>query len=168
MGQIVMRNWDLTEIRLLVNLPSLIWRVITPIRGLLNQIRQVLPVFSLYPLVSSTSFSSWSPSLFFLSTTLPSSLNTKLSHPSQSLYAMIMRWHRVESTQSTAYTEYYIHWEQHLPKSVCLLFIPKITSRPLNVASASGVPPYTIDCHQPALHESSKVRSPCHIPTVAS
>jgi len=39
---------------------------------------------------------------------------------------------------------------------------------PLNVASASGMPPYMIDRHQPALHESSKVKSPCHIPTVAS
>jgi len=38
----------------------------------------------------------------------------------------------------------------------------------MNVASASGVPPHTIDRHQPALHESSMVKSPCHIPTVAS
>ena len=43
-----------------------------------------------------------------------------------------------------------------------------ITSWPLNVVSASSAPPYMIDCHQPALHESSKVNSPCHIPTVAS
>jgi len=43
-----------------------------------------------------------------------------------------------------------------------------ITSRPLNVAPASGVPPCTIDRHQPALHESTKVKSCCHIPTVAS
>jgi len=43
-----------------------------------------------------------------------------------------------------------------------------ITSWPLKVASASGIPPYTSDRHQPALHESSKVKSPCHIPTVVS
>jgi len=30
------------------------------------------------------------------------------------------------------------------------------------------VPPYTIDRHQPALHESANVNSPCHIPTVVS
>jgi len=38
----------------------------------------------------------------------------------------------------------------------------------VNVASASGVPPYTIDRHQLACHESSNVKSPCHIPTFAS
>jgi len=43
-----------------------------------------------------------------------------------------------------------------------------ITSWPLKVASASGVPPYKIDRHQPALHESSKVKSRHHILTVVS
>jgi len=38
----------------------------------------------------------------------------------------------------------------------------------MKVVSASGVPPFTIDCHQPALHETSQVKSHCHIPTVAS
>jgi len=51
---------------------------------------------------------------------------------------------------------------------VCLPFIPMITSWPMNVASASSVPPHTIDCHQPACHESSKVKLTCHIPTFAS
>jgi len=37
-----------------------------------------------------------------------------------------------------------------------------ITSWPLNVASASGVPPYRIDRHQHALHESSNVKSHSH------
>ena len=27
------------------------------------------------------------------------------------------------------------------------------------------MPPYTIDCHLPAHHESFQVKSPCHIPT---
>ena len=76
--------------------------------------------------------------------------------------------HRVQHTPSTAYTEHRIHWVQHSPKIVCLLFILTITSWPLNVASASSVPPYKIDRHQPALYESSKVMSPHHIPTVAS
>jgi len=55
-----------------------------------------------YPLVSCTSFSSSFPSLSFLSITLPSSQNTKLCHPSQSLHATIMRWHRVQHTPSAA------------------------------------------------------------------
>ena len=76
--------------------------------------------------------------------------------------------HWVQHTPSTAYTEYSIHWVQHTPKIVCLPFILTIMSWPLNVAWASGMPPYTIDCHQPALHDSSKVQSPHHIPTVAS
>jgi hypothetical protein len=36
------------------------------------------------------------------------------------------------------------------------------------IASASDMPRYTIDCHQPALHETSKLQSACDIPTVAS
>ena len=43
-----------------------------------------------------------------------------------------------------------------------------IPSWPLNVASASGVPPYIIDRHQLARNESSKIKSPCHIPTFSS
>jgi len=61
-------------------------------------------------------------------------------------------------TWSWVDTEYSIHRVQHPPKIVCLPFILMITSWPLNVASASGIPPYTIDRHQPALHESSKVK----------
>jgi len=76
--------------------------------------------------------------------------------------------HPVQHTPSTAYTEYSIHRVQHLPKIICLPFILKITSWPLIVASASSVRPYTIDRHQPACQESSKVKSPCHIPTFAS
>jgi hypothetical protein len=136
-----------------------------------------------------------------------------LSYPSGSLHVIIMSWHRIEHTQSTAYTEYSIHRLQHTPitaytdysihrvqhilstayteysinqvehtpsttytkysirwapKIVCLPFILMITSWPRNVASASGVPHYTLDRHQLALHESSDVQSPCHIPTVAS
>jgi hypothetical protein len=36
------------------------------------------------------------------------------------------------------------------------------------VASASGIPPYPIDRYQPARHECSKVKLPCHIPTDVS
>jgi len=81
----------------------------------LNQASRT-PDFS-YPLISSTSLSSSSPSLSFLSTTLPSLQNTKFSHPSLSLYAMSMSWHRVQHTPSTAYTEYSIHRVQHTPST---------------------------------------------------
>jgi len=74
------------------------------------------PDFS-YPLVSSTSFSFSSPSLSFSFTTLSSSQNTKLSHPSLSLPAMIMSLHQVQHTPSTAYTEYSIHRVQHTPST---------------------------------------------------
>ena len=172
---------------------------------------------SSHPLASSALFSSSSPSLSFSSSTLPSLHNTKLSHPTLSLHAMIMSWHWVQRTRSTAYTEYSIHRVQHTPstashtpstgyteysihrvqhridrvqhrihrvqhrihrvqhtpstaytehsihrvqhphKIVCLPFIHMTTCWPLNVASAPSVHPYTIVCHQPALHGSSKV-----------
>jgi len=76
--------------------------------------------------------------------------------------------HRVQYTPSTASTEYSIHWVQHPPKIVCLPFILMITRWPLNVASASGAPPHTINRHLLAPHESSKVKSSCHIPTFVS
>jgi len=57
--------------------------------------------------------------------------------------------HRVQHTPSTAYTEYSIHRVKHPPKNDCLYFILMNTSWCLNVASASGAPPYTIDRHQP-------------------
>jgi len=129
------------------------------------------PEFS-HSLASSTSFSSSSlhPSH---SRPLQSSQITKLSHPSLSLHAMIMSWHPVQ-----AYTEYSIHWAQHtpspayteysIPMFVCLPFILMITSWPLNVASAPGVPPYTINGLQLSRHEHWNVKSPCHIPTILS
>jgi len=52
-------------------------------------------------------------SLSFSSSTLPSPKNTKLSHPSLSLHAMIKSSHRVQHSPSTAYTEYIIHRVQH-------------------------------------------------------
>jgi len=74
----------------------------------------------LYPLVSSTLFSTSSTYLSFSSTTLPSSQNTNLSHPSLSVHAMIMSWHQVQHTPSTAYTEYCIHRVLHHPNIDCL------------------------------------------------
>ena len=62
------------------------------------------PDFS-YPVVSSTLFSSSSTVVSFSSTTLPSSQNTKFSYPSLSLHVMIMSWHWVQHTPSTASTQ---------------------------------------------------------------
>ena len=120
------------------------------------------PDFS-YPLVSSTSFSSASPiSLFLIH------ISTIIAEHTVKSSLSISPWHDHELTPSTAYTEYSIHRVQHPPKIVCLPFFLIIASWPLNVASASSVPPYTIDCRQPALYESWNVTSPCHIPRVAS
>jgi len=57
-------------------------------------------------------------------------------------------------------TEYSIHQVQYPPKIVCLPFILVINSWPRNVASAASIPPYMIDCHQPALYVCSKVELP--------
>ena len=113
-----------------------------------------IPDFS-HLLVSSISFSSSCPPISFSSTTLPSSQNTKLSHPPVSLQAMIMSWHQVLRTRSRVYTKYSIHRVPHPCKIVCLLFIYITTSWPLNVASTNSKPPYTIDCYHPALHKRS-------------
>jgi len=77
----------------------------------LNQASRT-PDFS-YLLVFSILFSSSSSSLSLSSTTLPSSQNTKFSHPPLSLNAIIMSWHRVQHSLSTANTEYSIHRVQH-------------------------------------------------------
>jgi len=112
------------EFRVRVNWPSPIWQVrvlirrgITPIRGLPNPIRQVVPLTShsrSYPQYHSHLHP---PSLSFSLRTQPSSQNTKLSHPSLFLHDMIMSWHRVQHTPSTAYTEYSIHRVQHTPST---------------------------------------------------
>ena len=94
------------------------------------------PDFS-YPLIFCRLFLSSSPSFSFLSITLPSLQNTKLSHPLLSLCVMIISWHRVQHTPSTASTQdslSSLHSNDY-----------KLT---LNVASASSVPPYMIDRNQ--------------------
>ena len=77
-------------------------------------------------------------SLSFLSSILPSPKNTKLSHPLQSLHAMIKSQHRVQHTPSTAYTKYSIHSVLHTPGTAyttyCIRRIqhhPKIDCHPL-------------------------------------
>jgi len=122
MGEIIMRNWDLREFRVRVNWPSPIqqvrvpiWHVITPIRGLPNPIRQVVPLISHIRPYPPHHSHLHPPSPSFSSTTLTSLQNTKLSYPSLSLHVMIMSWHRIRHTPNTAYTEYSIHRVQHTP-----------------------------------------------------
>jgi len=116
MGEIIMGNCDLRELRVLINLPYPIQQiqvpilhVITPISGHPNPIMHVVPLIShiyLYPPHHSHHHP---PSLSFSSKTVLSSHNTKLCHPSLSRHVMIMSWHRVYHTPITAYTEYSIH-----------------------------------------------------------
>ena len=87
------------------------------------------------------------PSLSFSSTTLPSSQNTKLSHLSLSLHGMIMSWHRVQHTPSTASTQ------------DCLSYL---VSHDYKLT-----PEWSFRFRRSSLHESSKVKSPFQIPMVA-
>jgi hypothetical protein len=186
MGEIIMRTWDLREFCVQVNLPSLIRQGKNPnlvcnytdMRSSQPNKASCTPHFS-YLLVSSTSFSSSSPISLFLvhnSTIITehkakSSLSVSLCHSHElTLSTAYPEYsiHWVQYTPSTAYTKYSIYRVQHPPKVVCLLFIFMIMSWPLNVDSASSMPLYTIDRHQPALCDSSQVKSHCHIPTVVS
>jgi len=83
-----------------------ILRELTPIRGLPNPIRQVVPLISHFRSFPPYHSHLHPPSLSFSSTTQPSWQNTKLSHPSLSLHDMIMSWHRVQHTPSTASTQH--------------------------------------------------------------
>jgi len=169
MGEIIMRKWDLREFCVRVNWPSPIQQVrdqtrreLTPIRGLPNTMRQFVHLIS-----HIRSYPPYRSHLHPASLFLVHNSTIIAEHKVKSSLS-ISPWHDHELTPSTTYTGYSIHRVQHPPKIVCLPFIHMIRSWPLNVASAFGVPPYTIDRHQPALYESSKVKSHCHIPTVAS
>jgi len=115
---------EFREFGVRVNLPSpiqqvrvLIQRVIRPIRGLPIPIRQDVPLSSHFRSYPPHRSHRHPPSLSVLSTSVPSSQNTNVSHPSVSLHGMIMSWRRVQHTPSTAYTEYNIHRVQHLPST---------------------------------------------------
>jgi len=123
MAEIIMRNWNLRAFRVRVNLPSPIrqvqvpiWHVITPIQGLPNPIRQVVPLISYFRSYPAHGSHLHPPSLSFPSISLSSSQNTMSSHPSLSLHAMIISSHWVQHTPSTAYTEYSMHRVQHTPR----------------------------------------------------
>ena len=106
-----MRNWDLRNFRVQVNLTSPIRQVwvpnrcvIPPIHGLPNPMRHDVPLISHIRSYPPHHSQLHPPSLSFLSPTLTSSQNTKLSPPSRWLHVMIMSWHRVQHTLTTAST----------------------------------------------------------------
>jgi len=116
-----MRNWDVREFRVLGNLPSpirqvrvLIWRVITPIRGLLIPIRQVVPLISQVRSYTADRSHLHPPSLSFSSTTLPSLQEHKVKSSRS-----ISPCHHHDLTLGAAYAECSIHQIQHAPKIVC-------------------------------------------------
>ena len=134
----------LGEFRMRINWPSPIRQVRLPIRpvitaiwGVPNPIRQAILLIChshWYPPYHSHLHP---PALSFSYTTVPSSqehiVKTSLS---------ISPCHHHELPLSASYTKCSIHRVQHTPTIVCRLFILTISSWPLNVASASGVPPY--------------------------
>jgi len=125
----MMRNWDLREFRVAVNLPSPIRQVrapirqvITPIRGLRNPIRQVVPLISQVRSYTADRSHLHPPSLSFSSTTLPSLQEHKVKSS-----CSISPCHHHDLTLSAAYAECSIHRVQHTPKIVCRPFILTIS-----------------------------------------
>jgi len=167
--ELILRNSDSREFCLRVNLLFAIWQICLPIQqvipsigSLLNPVRQVVLLMSPIPLNLPCCFYLHPLSHFLIhNSTIIAEHNVKSS-------LSISSRHDHELTWSTAYTKYIIQWVQHPPKIVILPIILTIISWPLNEASASGMPPYKLDCHQPALHVSRFVKSPYHIPMVAS
>jgi len=110
MGEIIMRNWDLREFRVRVNVPFpirqvllAIWRVKIPIRGLLNPIRQVVPLISRIRSYHQYRAHLYPPSLFLVhNSTIIAEHKVKSS-------LSISPCHDHELTLSTAYTEYSTH-----------------------------------------------------------
>jgi len=132
MGPIIMRNWDQRDFHVRVDLRSRIrqlwvpiWHVITPIWGLVNSIRYVVPL--IYHIRSYPPHHSLlhPPSLTFSSTTsttiaelkVKSSLSISPCHDHELTRSTSI--HQVQHTPSTAYTEYSIHQVQHTPSTAC-------------------------------------------------
>jgi len=172
--------------RVQVNGPSpirhvqvVIRRLIAPIRGILNSIREVLPLMShcrSYPPYRSHHHP---PSLSLSSPTIPSlqehkvksSLSISPCHHHESTLSAVYTEcsiHWVQHTLHTASSEYSMHRVQHTPRIVRPPFILSISCWPLNIASASGVPPNRSTATSPSSISASKVKSPRHIFTVSS
>jgi hypothetical protein len=143
--------------------PNLAGPIITPIQGLLNQIRQVIPLISQVRSYAPYRSHLDPPSISFSSTTLPSLQQHKVK---SSLSISPCHYH--ELTPSAAYTECSIHRVQHTPMIACRHFILSILSWPLNVSSACGIPSYRSTATSQFSIRASKVKSPHHIPTVLS
>jgi len=108
MWEIIMRNWDLKVIHVWVNWPfhilhenlpirqvhKLLWHHPNPIRPVVHLICNI----HLYPPI-------FIPHLTFMSTTLPLSPNTRLSHLTPSLNVMISRSHRPQHSLCRLYSE---------------------------------------------------------------
>ena len=148
MGETIMRNWDFREFRVRDNLPFRIWQVWLPIwrvrahiRGLLNPIRQGVPLIShirSYPPYHSHHHPVLSlsrPQLYQHRRTQSSVILLYLTMPWSWVNTEYSIW-RVQHTPSPANTEYSIHRTQHPPKIISDPFVLTIMSRPFNVASS--------------------------------
>jgi len=109
-----MRNWDLREFRVRVNLPFLIWQEIlpiqwakTPIQRLLNPMRQVVPGFLISARIVHI-IPIFIPNISFCIIIAEHKVKSSLS---------ISQCYDHELTLSTAYTEYSIHRVQHTPRT---------------------------------------------------
>jgi len=146
-----------------------IWWVLTSIGVLLNPIRQVVHLISHSPSYPPYHSHPHPPSCAFSSTTLPSSHEHKVKsslsispchhhelmlsaaytecsihhvqHTPCAAYTLCSIY-RVQHTLCSAYTKWSIHQVQHRPEIVCRPLILTISSWLLNVAAASGIPPY--------------------------
>jgi hypothetical protein len=97
MGDIIMRNWDLGQGYVQVNLPFPIesvrvpiWYGLSAIPGLPSQVSQVVPLISHIHLYPPHRSHLHPLSLSFSSTTLPSLQNTELGYLFLSLHVIIM------------------------------------------------------------------------------
>jgi len=143
MREIIMRNWDLGKLCMRVNLPSPISQVRVPIRrlipmmqGLLNPIRQVIPL--IYQVRSYPPYRPHlcPPSLSSSSTTLPSLEEHKVKSS-----ISISPCHHHEITPSAAYT-------YDCLSSIHSLDFELTTECSFSFQRTS----LQIDCHQPVLH----------------
>jgi len=168
--EIIIRNWNLREFHVGVNLPFPIWQVwhlilsvLTPGRYLQNTIRPVVPLLSHFHSYLPYHSHFDIPSHFLIhNSTIIAAHNGESSRFNSPSYGH-------EVIQSQPYPDYSIHQVlQDLPQLVSSLFILTNISYPLNVASASDTHPYKINHQQPALFESWVAKSVWYIPTVVS
>jgi hypothetical protein len=164
MGEIILRNWDIREFPVQVNLPSMIQqvhvpirRVITPVKALPNRMRKVVPLISHIRSYPPHCYHIHPPSLSLTSPTLTSLQNRKLSYPSLSLHVKITSGPRVQHMPTRAYTKYSIHQVKHTVSiaSTAYCIIPRSAvscSQPVSHLSADHVVHNSLHSHN---HEST-------------